>query len=104
MSMMRYAVGIIFALALMAQEPATIQGVLTDASGAAIPAATVSLSGANIKTAAQTAPDGTWSFNVLTAGDYTLKVDTPGLEPFERRVQAEAGKTLRVPIQLRLRI
>jgi len=107
--MMKTAAFISSALVLIAQQPAAIQGVLTDSSGAAIPGVAVSLSGAGIQKTVQTAFDGSYSFPGLsfpgfTTGDYTLKVDYAGLEEFEERVTAQAGRTLQVPIQLRSRV
>jgi hypothetical protein len=96
-------------LTLRAQPPAaiqagTIQGTLTDSSGAVIPGVTVSLSGAGIRKTAQSSDNGSYSFAGLTAGNYTLTVDYPGLERFEKRVAVKTGQTLQFPIQLRLRV
>src|SRR5215468_1105475 len=99
---MNITAGFIFAaLALIVQLPAAIHGVLTDASGALIPGAAVSLSGANVRTTVQTAADGSYSFQGLAAGDYTLSVTVPNLEAFERRVRVDDGATIDVPVQLR---
>ncbi len=95
---------IISALALIAQQPASIQGVLTDTSGAAIPGATVSLSGPNTQKTVQTAADGTYSFPALAAADYTLTVIYPGFETVEKHVTTAAGTTLQLPVQLRLQV
>src|SRR5438128_2128180 len=78
-----------------------IHGVLTDASGAVIPGATVSLSAANFQKSVETAMDGSYSFPGLAAGDYTLNVSYPGLESFSKRVRVDQGKALQVTIQLR---
>ena len=96
---------IVFSLLVQTvQQPATIQGFLTDASGAVIPAAAISLSGGNVRKTVQTAADGSYSFLGLPPGNYALKVDYPGLEAFENSVTIEAGKTLQFPIQLRPRV
>jgi len=96
---------IVFSLLVQTvQQPATIQGFLTDASGAVIPAAAISLSGGNVRKTVQTAADGSYSFPGLPPGNYALKVDYPGLEAFENSVTIEAGKTLQFPIQLRPRV
>jgi hypothetical protein len=89
---------------LAAIQAAAIQGVLTDSSGAVIPGVTVSLSGAGIRKTAQSSDNGSYSFAGLTAGNYTLTVDYPGLERFEKRVAVKAGQTLQFPIQLRLQV
>lgn len=94
--------GFLFAaLALLVQLPAAIHGVLTDASGALIPGAAVSLSGPDVQKTVQTAADGSYSFQGLAAGDYTLRVQFPDLEPFEKRVHVEAGTTSENAIRLR---
>jgi hypothetical protein len=92
------------ALFFLVQQPAAIHGVLTDSSGAVIPAATISLSGGSVQRSVQTAADGSYSFPGLPPGDYTLKVDHPGLEGFATNARVEAGKALQVPIQLRPRV
>jgi len=91
-------------LTSLAQQPAAIQGTVTDSSGAVIPGVTVSLTGEKAQRAVETAGDGTYAFNGLAAGDYTLKVDHPGLESFEQRITVVAGRMVQFPIQLRLRI
>ncbi|HEY2382768.1 MAG TPA: carboxypeptidase regulatory-like domain-containing protein [Terriglobia bacterium] len=102
---MNTAFGFIFAaLALLAQLPAAIHGVLTDASGALIPGAAVSLSGPEVQKTVQTAADGSYSFQGLAAGDYTLRVSFPDLESFEKRLHIEAGTTSENAIQLRPRV
>src|SRR5215468_8556360 len=98
---MNITAGLIFAaLALIVQLPAAIHGVLTDASGSLIPGAAVSLSGANVRITVQTAADGSYAFQGLAAGDYTLNVTAPGLEAFERRVRVDDGATLDFSIKL----
>src|SRR5579862_6668864 len=99
---MNTAFGFLFAaLALLAQLPAAIHGVLTDASGALIPGAAVSLSGPDVQKTVQTAADGSYLFQGLAAGDYMLRVRVPDLEPFEKRVHIEAGTTSENTIRLR---
>jgi hypothetical protein len=98
---MNITAGFIFAaLALIVQLTAAIHGVLTDASGALIPGAAVSLSGANVRVTVQTAADGSYAFQGLAAGDYTLSVTVSDLETFEKRVRDD-GVTIDGPIQLR---
>jgi hypothetical protein len=99
---MNITVGFFFAaLALLVQLPAAIHGVLTDASGALIPGAAVSLSGANLRATVQTPADGSYAFQGLAAGDYTLNVTAPDLEAIEKRVRVDEGATIDLPIQLR---
>jgi hypothetical protein len=99
---MNITIGFVFAaLALIVQLPAAIHGVLTDASSALIPGAAVSLTSANVRTTVRTAADGSYSFQGLAAGDYTLSVAVPDLEAFEKRVRVDGGATIDLPIQLR---
>ena len=90
----------VFLLILPAQQPAMIHGVVSDATGAVIPAATVALSGANFQRTGLTQDDGSYSFPGLTAGNYTLKVSYPGFEAFEQRVKADSGRTLLIGVRL----
>jgi hypothetical protein len=103
MSKVRYLIclTLIFTLGLCAQQPAgTIKGVLTDDSGAVIPAATVALAGSGGRKAAQTQADGTYSFASLAPGQYTVAVAYPGFAPFTRTVTVAAGGTVQVSVQL----
>jgi Carboxypeptidase regulatory-like domain len=91
------------AVGLMAQQNAgALHGTLTDSSGAFVPAASISLSGENLQRTTETPIDGSYSFNNLVPGRYTIKVDFPGFEPFESGVNIEAGRVTELPIQLKL--
>ena len=59
----------------------TVKGLLKDDSGGIIPAAPVVLTGGGQNKIAQTQADGTFIFNGLAAGEYTLKRDVPGFFP-----------------------
>src|SRR5262245_27861036 len=86
---------------LLPPQDAEIRGVASDVSGAVIPAATVSLSGANVQRTTQTQADGTFSFRALATGDYTLKSNYLGFEAFEDHVSAISGLKLLMAIRLR---
>lgn len=92
---------LILSFLVPAQRSAQIYGVLTDSSGAVIPSAMVVLAGGGGNRSVRTAADGSYLFSGLSSGAYTLKVNFPGLEAFERRVSVEAGKPTAVAIQLR---
>ena len=63
----------------MAQQ-GRIRGVVTDQSGAFVPAARVTLTGGRRKTETQlTGPDGSYSFAGLTPGEYTVSALAPQL-------------------------
>lgn len=101
---MKILVLFVLATILDAQQPGTIQGMLTDSAGSALAGVPVSLAGEDLQRTAQTEADGSYAFSALAGGSFTLKVDAPGLESFERRVTVAPGQTIRVPIQLRLRV
>ncbi len=61
----------------------TVRGTMTDDSGAVIPAANVTLTGNGVTKTAQTQADGTYMFQGLAPGQYTVKVAFPGFAPVE---------------------
>src|SRR5262249_19815490 len=69
-------------------------------SGAVIPAAMVSLSNTAGKQQAQSQADGSYTFNAVQPGDYTVAVSYPGFGPFSKAVTVSAGGTVQLPIQL----
>jgi hypothetical protein len=77
-----------------------IKGVLTDDSGASIPAAFLTVTNAAGKRQAQSQADGSYTFMGLQPGDYTLAVTYPGFGPFSKVVTVGAGGTVTLPIQL----
>ena len=83
-------------------QPATgtLKGILTDNSGAVIPAAVVSVGNGSVSRAAQTGTDGGYSVAGLAPGQYTVRVAFPGFGLFEKPITIEAGNTLQLPIQL----
>jgi hypothetical protein len=78
----------------------TIKGVLTDDSGASIPAAFLTVTNPAGKKQAQSQADGTYTFIGLQPGDYTLNVTYPGFGAFTKVVTVSAGGTIQLPIQL----
>ncbi|HKE22799.1 MAG TPA: TonB-dependent receptor [Bryobacteraceae bacterium] len=86
--------------ALAQQTTGTLRGVLTDDSGAVIPAASVALSGNGVSKTAQTQADGSYSFPGLAPGQYTVSVTFPGFAAFTKSVAVNAGGTVQVPIQM----
>src|SRR4051812_43387753 len=86
-----------------AQAPTgTLKGVLTDDSGAVIPAATVTLEGNGASKTVQSQADGTYTFPGLAPGRYTVKVSFPGFAPFEKPVAVNPGSTVTVSVQMAL--
>ncbi len=77
-----------------------IKGVLTDDSGASIPAAFITATNTAGKQQAQSQADGSYTFMGLQPGDYTLGVSYPGFGAFSKVVTVSAGGTVTLPIQL----
>src|SRR5215469_483099 len=89
------------AAAAFAQAPGgAMRGVVSDNSGAVIPAAAVQLTGPSGLHSTVAQSDGSYSFGSLPPGEYTVKVAYPGFVPFQRTVSIEGGKTLQFTIQL----
>jgi len=87
-------------MAATPQTPGILRGVLTDSSGAIIPGGTVSLTTGNNAKSATSQADGSYTFVGLTPGAYTVKVEFPGFERFEKEVTVDAGKSVQLSIQL----
>lgn len=79
----------------------SIRGVLTDDSGAVIPAATITLNGGGAQKATQSQGDGSYVFNGLAPGQYTVRATVPGFSVFEQPVKVTAG-AVTLPIQMRV--
>ena len=71
--------------ALLAQTTGVLRGQVTDPSGAAVPNASVTLTGPNNSVkVAQTDSSGNYTVNGLAAGQYTVRVMAPGFTLFEK--------------------
>jgi len=79
----------------------SIRGVLTDDSGAVIPAAVVTLTGNGAPKTTQSQGDGSYAFNGLAPGKYTVRATVPGFGVFEQAVNLTTGVAT-VPIQMRV--
>ncbi|HUB35114.1 MAG TPA: TonB-dependent receptor [Bryobacteraceae bacterium] len=88
------------AAAVAQPRTGTLRGVLTDDSGAVIPAASVSVNGNGGPRTSQTQADGTYTFSGLAPGQYTVHVAYPGFANVDKAVTVSAGGTVQVPIQL----
>jgi len=80
-----------------------VKGVLTDDSGAVIPAVTVSLTGGGATKTTQTQADGSYSFAAVAPGQYTVNITFPGFAPVAKPITVNAGGTVQAPIQLEIR-
>jgi len=89
---------------LYAQTTSTgdIAGVVTDPSGAVVPAATVTLKD-NAKGAVQdatTTKDGAYRFYLLAPGSYTVTATSPGFSKESRLVDVNLGQVANINFQL----
>src|SRR3984957_17652729 len=83
----------------------SISGSVTDASGAAMPDATVALtsSATDAKQTVTTGPDGLYSFVNLTPGSYVLEVEKQGFKHFKRDpviVQVQQAVRIDIPMEV----
>jgi len=87
-----------FSAAVFAQTGnGTVSGQVTDPSGAAIPAATITLTGPNHSTqVAQTNEQGRYAFHHLAPGAYTVKINVQGFSTFTKSGLQVAPKHAKV--------
>lgn len=80
----------------------TVSGQVTDPSGAAIPAATATLTGPNHETkVTQTGEQGRYAFHSLAPGTYSVQISTQGFSTFMKSgLRVAAGHPLVVDTQL----
>ncbi|HWC95967.1 MAG TPA: TonB-dependent receptor [Candidatus Sulfopaludibacter sp.] len=97
------AVVLFVAAAIAQQNSGTVKGVLSDDSGAVIPAATVTLTGNGATKTIETQSDGSYTVVGLAPGQYTVNVVLAGFSTFAKPVTVTAGATIQVPIQLAVR-
>lgn len=94
---------LIAAPALYAQTQGTIQGVVSDDSGAVIPGATVTVTNTDTGVASQSTTNAVGSYTVpgLNPGPYTITATSEGFAPQERPgFRLEVGQTARVDFSL----
>ncbi len=97
------AILILFTSAAFAQlTTADILGTVTDATGAVVPNATVTLTntGTNQVRIAQSNGSGDYSFNLLPVGTYTVAAKATGFESSKTTIAVEAGDRARNDIHL----
>jgi hypothetical protein len=86
------------------QVTGSVEGVVSDASGAVLPGASVDL--ANVETGVGrtivSGTDGRFAFNAVTPGTYELKVSLDGFKTVARRFVVEVNKPLRADTVLEI--
>ncbi len=95
---------VLLSMAALAQQTLGIlRGVLTDESGALIPAATITITGPRgVRKTVQTQADGSFVAPGLTPGAYTVTLALPGFSPYEAKVDISAAKTQQLNIALKV--
>ena len=78
-----------------AQTTGSIEGQVTDKTGAVIPGATVLVKGA-AERSLTTNENGAYSATGLAPGSYNVRVTTPGFAPFERTADVSGGKATKI--------
>jgi hypothetical protein len=90
---------------LLAQVPTgTITGTLTDAAGAVIPKAKVTITNKNTEASrtVQTDADGTYSAPSLPAGSYEVRAEATGFSAVVRTAEVSTGATTTVNLSLQV--
>jgi hypothetical protein len=88
-----------------AQETATITGTVTDPSGAAVPAATITVTNTatGVSRTVTSTQTGDYSIPDLNIGNYRLKADMTGFKTYERTgITLNVNATVRVDIPLQV--
>jgi hypothetical protein len=99
MGLGRYILAAIVPLALWAQTAGEIAGIVTDATGAAVPGARVTVTnrGTNAVRTTTTNEAGIYSVPSLVPGIYEVKIEMPGFRTFIRRdIQLEVQQVARI--------
>ena len=96
--------GLASAFSLVAQQAGSIDGLLTDPSGGAIPAAKVTLTGVDtgISRSVTTAQDGHYTFAQVNSGDYSITAEATGFKKTVASVRVEVNQTVRLDLKLEL--
>jgi hypothetical protein len=81
-----------------------VAGVVTDATGAVVPNATVTLTSTEmgVKQDGTTSDGGSYRFPLLRPGVYGLSVSKPGFATTNQSVTVAVGQVVNVPVQLRV--
>ena len=86
----RFAIVIFFSSNLFAQN-ATLNGVVTDESGAIVPGAKITAAGAGAPRETVAGNDGAYSFPNIAPGSYTVRASAPDLASEAVKIDVKAG-------------
>ncbi len=104
LALLLLALVILLASSLGAQSiTGSITGVVTDASGAVIPGAEVTVinTGTNVRSAAKTGSGGNYTIPLLPRGDYRLEVSAAGFRHFvQEGIVLQVQQTARLDVQM----
>jgi hypothetical protein len=94
---------ILVSAASLCAQVTSISGLVTDPSGAAIPAARVQAtpSGGGVNATTVTNAQGVYLIPALTAADYLVRVDAAGFAPSERTVTLLVGQVLTLDMSVK---
>jgi hypothetical protein len=110
-SVYRFSLALAVALLLLApfaslaQTTGTIEGQITDQSGAALPGVTIELTGARLSGAtktAVTAADGRYRFLALVPGEYTVTATLAGFGKVQKKATVSLDATVLANMQMAL--
>ena len=88
------------------QTPGGVRGTITDASGAAVPGAQITLTEASTHTAARATTDANGAFQVtnMAPGTYSLLVNQTDFDMYRQsNIRIQSGQIVSLPVTLSLR-
>jgi hypothetical protein len=93
-----------FVAALPAQQAGSVNGLVADPSGAAVPGAKVTLErkDTGIRRSTTTASDGLYSFSNADVGEYSLSAEASGFKRAVSSVRVEVAQTVRLDLSLEI--
>ena len=96
---------LVFSVAALAQETATITGTVSDPTGASVPGATVLITNGStgVSRTVTTNQSGEYNAPDLNIGTYSVKVNMPGFKAYDRTgVVLNVNATVRVDVPLQI--
>ena len=102
--MKRLIVSLLLTMLPLAAQTSSLQGVVTDAQGAVVPAAAITVTNTETNTPRSSLTDesGKYSLLQMPPGSYKMQVQAPGFSVFtsEIRLQINTPTTLNVKLEL----